>query len=166
MRQSVSRSGLFIVQGNFGGQNWSERNTTGAGPYPQVVLLQTERDTFTHQSTSHLDSSPTATFSTHHVPMPKDDPRSSRPEPVHRRRNHANTKWERPTSRTRAHGQARLTPVCVPRTSPLSRTHRRAGRRDHRGTRLVQSRAFRSRPRTRREMRGSVARSAASALGH
>jgi len=38
----------------------------GPGPYPQVVLLQTERerDTCTHQSTSHLDSN--STLSTHH----------------------------------------------------------------------------------------------------
>jgi hypothetical protein len=45
---------------------------TGPGPYPQVVLLQMEPESFTHQSVSHLDSSPT--FSTPHVTMPKDNP--------------------------------------------------------------------------------------------
>jgi hypothetical protein len=45
--------------------------SAGPGPYPQVVLLQTEPEPFTHQSTSHLDSS--QIFSTH-IPMPKDNP--------------------------------------------------------------------------------------------
>jgi gag-polypeptide of LTR copia-type/Zinc knuckle len=44
---------------------------TGPGPYPQVVLLQTEPEPFTHQSTSHLDSSQILLT---HVPMPKDNP--------------------------------------------------------------------------------------------
>jgi hypothetical protein len=47
--------------------------STRPGPYPQVVLLQTEPACFTHQSTSHLDSSP-AILSTSHIPMHKDDP--------------------------------------------------------------------------------------------
>jgi hypothetical protein len=45
--------------------------SAGPGPYPQVVLLQTEP--FTHQSTSHLDSSP-ATLSRPHILTHKDDP--------------------------------------------------------------------------------------------
>jgi hypothetical protein len=44
--------------------------SAGPGPYPQIVLLQTEP--FTHQSTSHLDSS--QMFSIPHVPTHKDDP--------------------------------------------------------------------------------------------
>jgi hypothetical protein len=47
--------------------------STGPGPYPQVVLLQTEPACFTHQSTSHLDSSP-ATLPTPHILMHKDNP--------------------------------------------------------------------------------------------
>jgi Zinc knuckle len=46
--------------------------TTVPGPYPQVVLLQTEPELSSHQSTSHLDSSP-AIFLTPHTLMPKDD---------------------------------------------------------------------------------------------
>jgi hypothetical protein len=46
---------------------------TGPGPYPQVVLLQTEPEMFTHQSASHLDLSPPI-FSTPHILMHKDDP--------------------------------------------------------------------------------------------
>jgi hypothetical protein len=45
--------------------------SAGPGPYPQVVLLQTEPEPFTHQSTSYLDSSQIFLI---HVPMPKDNP--------------------------------------------------------------------------------------------
>jgi hypothetical protein len=56
---------------------------TGPGPHPQVVLLQTEPEMFTHQSVSHLDSSPQI-FLTPPILMHKDDPVVPSPSTGHR----------------------------------------------------------------------------------
>jgi Reverse transcriptase (RNA-dependent DNA polymerase) len=57
--------------------------SAGPGPYPQVVLLQTEPEALSHQSMSHLDSSPTK-LSIPHIPTPKDNPVIPSPSIDHR----------------------------------------------------------------------------------